>query len=398
MRTIDDLPEVSFIDDITFEELINDLKNDFIEKKAELQKVDEVNLLATDDISILIDNIALELYQIYRVIDNGLKLNLLKYTTGEYLDNLVAGKNIDRKKGGGAVCRVRFTLSEVQDEDYVIDAGTQLIKDSIVFATAKELIIKAGELTGEIDAACTVKGISGNGIDIGVLNTLVFPLAYVDSVSNITVSAGGDDEESEEDYKNRILNGIYGRSTGGSVPSYDFFIRKYDSEIRDVYIKERLRNGDPTGTVDITLLYPEKLEVQFNQRKEALLKNLIDNGIKVLTDRLEFKLPGKVNVKYKLEYYLLNSNERELKEKQANIDKDISRYQSSIDSVLGGAYEEDVIYSILIANGAKNIAKVNADGYNARKYIKAAPDELLDFGECVLTYKGTTDEIRGSII
>ena len=388
-RTIDDLPDISFIDDITYEELLDRLKTDFLEKKQELTGKEE-RLLPTDDMNIILNTVGLVFYHMYRTIDNGLRQNLLKYATGIHLDGKGALSNCERIKAEKARCKVRFTLSEAQEDGYIIYAGTELIKDGIIFSVAEDCIIKSNELTGDVLAVCAKDGSIGNNISIGELNTLVKPLPYIVNASNIEVSYGGRDEESEYDYANRILNSIYGKSTAGSEPSYEYFIRKSDSSLLDLYIKTVTDNeGNPKGELEITLLYPKHLESDFDNRVDSIRKYLDDNGIRVATDKLTFKRAKKVEIDYNLLYWIDKQDADNLSKIQEKVNKDVAEYQNKLTSKLGGVFELDRLFVILIENKCRDISKEYATD-NVR-YVQLKPDEVANFENSVLKCEGTTD-------
>lgn len=397
MRTIDDLPEISFIGDITYEDKLNELRNSFLEKKQELTGK-EASLLPTDDMSIVLNAISLEFYQMYRVIEDGFRKNLLKYSSGSSLEGLGMFKNCDRAEPSKARCKVRFTLSEVQEEEYIIPSGTEIIKDNIVFATSKDCTIEEGGLMGDVLATCKRDGEIGNGILAGELRTLVVPLPYVQKVENIETSYGGKDEENDIDYANRILNSIHGRSVGGTEPSYEYFCKQADGDIQDVHVKTVLSSdGLPKGEVDIFLLYPNNLQSEFQERIARIQKYLNENGIRISTDKLNFKEARKVSIKYNLSYYIKNEDEPGLEQIKARITHEIEQYQDKITSSLGRVYEEDELFAILIKNGCKNITRQGGAEYNTIHYKKFSENEAADFSECVLTYSGLTSEITGSI-
>ena len=388
-RTIDDLPDISFIDDITYEELLDRLKTNFLEKKQELTGKEE-RLLPTDDVNIILNTVGLVFYHMYRTIDNGLRQNLLKYATGIHLDGKGALSNCERIKAEKARCKVRFTLSEPQEDGYIIYAGTELIKDNIVFATTEDCVIKPRKIMGNTLVVCKQEGAEANGIPTGELKTLVKPLPYIVDVSNIEVSYGGRNEESEYDYANRILNSIYEKSTAGSEASYEYFIKKSDSELLDLHIKTVTDNeGNPKGELEITLLYPKILESDFDNRVDRIRKYLDDNGIRVSTDKLTFKRAQKIEIDYNLLYWIDKQDADNLSKIQEKLNRDVAEYQNKLTSKLGGVFELDRLFVILIENKCRDISTESVVG-NVR-YLQLKPDEVADFEKSVLKYEGVTD-------
>ena len=107
-----------------------------------MQDADPVRLLAYAD--------CLMLYQIAQYADRAGKLGLLKYSYGDYLEDVGALKGVERIEGAAAKTILRFTLSTARPGVILIPAGTRVTSgDSLYFQTTENLEIPAGELTGE---------------------------------------------------------------------------------------------------------------------------------------------------------------------------------------------------------------------------------------------------------
>ncbi|MGN1125844.1 MAG: phage tail protein, partial [Ruminococcus sp.] len=93
----DNIPEISFIDNMTPENLSNQLIQSFTEKYEEVTGK-PITLKTNDPTRLLLQALALPIYQSLQKIDNAGKMNLLKYAYGDYLDNLASFKNIKRQE------------------------------------------------------------------------------------------------------------------------------------------------------------------------------------------------------------------------------------------------------------------------------------------------------------
>lgn len=111
VRSVKDLPEVSFIDNDTLEKMRIRMVANF---ETEYKRItgQEIALSPSDPNRILLYAHALELYQIEQYIDRAGKQDLIKYSYGEFLDNLAAGRGVLRRKASPAETVLRFTLSE----------------------------------------------------------------------------------------------------------------------------------------------------------------------------------------------------------------------------------------------------------------------------------------------
>ena len=95
IKSADELPEVSFIGDITMDELRAKMISDYCDKYEELTGRPTV-LPAADKNRILLSVCALQIYQAFQFIERAGKMNLIKYATGNFLDNLAALRGLTR--------------------------------------------------------------------------------------------------------------------------------------------------------------------------------------------------------------------------------------------------------------------------------------------------------------
>ena len=114
---------------------------------------------------LLLDTIAYMHYQKLVYLDQLGKMNLLKYATGEFLDNL--GANVSqppRTAGKRAMVSMQVCLSKTQSEDYIVPSGTMFATDDdIFFESTTELIIPARKTDGIVLCLCSESGTAGNG-------------------------------------------------------------------------------------------------------------------------------------------------------------------------------------------------------------------------------------------
>ena len=182
----------------------------------------------------------------YMYVDRAGKQNLLKYAFGAFLDNLAALKGIERTAAKPATVTIRFTLSEVQTGATAIPAGTRVTDGEVYFTTDEYAEIKAGETTVDVTCTSIETGADLNGIQEGAIRTLVDPIPYIESVTNITETDGGTDPESDESLKDRIYIAPSRYSTAGTEEAYIYWVKTYNSTIADVKV-----SSDNPGEVDI---------------------------------------------------------------------------------------------------------------------------------------------------
>ena len=234
-----DLPDVSFIDDITFDQILNEnITNWQNEYEQETGKKKILRPGDKEYIQLKIE--AGQWFQMYKQLDFAAKQNLLKYSTGDFLKHLGSMKKTFINEPKAAVTTVRFILSEIRREVVYIPAGTRVTAgDGIYFATDDFAEVTAGADHIDVDCTCETVGTVGNDYIVGQIETLVDPVPYVAEVTNITKSEGGAGEETEENFRERIFLAPSSYSTAGPSDAYEYWVKQYNSAaIEDVKIYE----------------------------------------------------------------------------------------------------------------------------------------------------------------
>ncbi|MBQ2616631.1 MAG: baseplate J/gp47 family protein [Synergistaceae bacterium] len=189
-----------------------------------------------DPVRLFIDAIILAIVQQRNIIDHSAKMNLLAYAEGEYLDHLGALLGVVRLEASHAVTTIRFTLKHTYSYNVVIPEGLRLSAGSLVFATTSALTIKAGTLTGDVEAQCTTAGVIGNGLVAGQIVKFV-DVPNVDvKAENITTTNGGSDTESDEAFRERIQIAPESFSVAGPVKAYEYHARSANPDIIGVAV------------------------------------------------------------------------------------------------------------------------------------------------------------------
>lgn len=226
------------------------------------------------------------------------KRNLPRYAHGVYLDSLAEiFYGVARREAETAETTLRFTLSETLEESLTIPAGTEATAgDGITFATTEDLIISAGELTGTVAAECTEAGTVGNGFAEGKIAMMIDQIAYVKTVTNTAVSAGGMDEETDEELYSRLRGSLEGFSTAGTAGSYEYQATQYNSRITSV---KAVHTGD--GQVGVTFLTDSGIPTE--EEISEMQDWLGGDEIRALTDQVTVTAPVQVPFTIALTYY-----------------------------------------------------------------------------------------------
>lgn len=159
------------------------------------------------------------------------------WATGQHLDEVGANVSTYRLKAQAAQSNVRFTLSAIRATAVIIAKGTRVSAGSdLIFTTAKELVIAAGDLTGDVDVTADQAGEAYNDLQLGQIEDILDPVAFVFGVANVLISDGGADIESDDRFRIRIANAFERLSKGGSRQGYIENVKAVSALISDVQV------------------------------------------------------------------------------------------------------------------------------------------------------------------
>ena len=347
LKSIKEYPEISFMKNYTMEQLADEMLSWFKEKRKELTGEDIV-LGKADDRRIMLLAGAYFIYQGYMYMDDAGKMGLLKYSRGDYLENLGALKHIYRKPATPSTTTLRFEIIAPRTTTINIPRGTRVTAgDGVYFATTKYEEIKIGNTFVDIPAVCTTTGAGTNNYDIGDISTIVDLIAFVDRAKNITKPENGADIETDESLRQRIYIAPASYSTAGSVDSYEYFSRQYSSDITNV----RITSPSP-GVVEIRYLLrggviPEEESIK------GLKEYLSGSDIRPLTDKVEVMAPAQVKYTLNLTYYINSSDQSRANTIQGKVTEAINEYITWQRSEIGRDINPDVLKQKIIEAGAK---------------------------------------------
>ncbi len=380
-KTLENFPEVSFIDNMSLEDIksyylaaMQDRYQELTGRELVMQDADPVRLLAYAD--------CLMLYQIVQYADRAGKLGLLKYSYGDYLENIGALKGIERIEGAAATTTLRFTLSAVRPGITLIPSGTRVTSgDSLYFQTVENLEIPAGSLTGEVRAECKEIGTQGNGYEVGEIRIIVDPVAYVDSVENITVTEGGADLESDENLAERIYLAPSSWSVAGPDDAYKYWVMTFDPGVSDVQVF-----SDVPGIVEIRFIQSGGV-LPDDALIEAVKDFLMDADVRPLTDNVVVKPPDVHEYTIDVTYYINESDRVRAAVIQEQVQKAVDEYIAWQKEKIGRDVNPDKLRSLILNAGAKRV-DVRAPTFERLPWSSLA----IISGEPVLQYGGVEDD------
>lgn len=381
LKDLKEYPDVSFIENMSSEEIQEHYMQTMQEKYQELTGK-KLILHDADPMKLIAQANCLLLYQIAQYADRAGKMALLKYSYGDYLENIGALKGIQRIEGSAARTKLRFTLSIKRISTTVIPKGTRVTaNDGIYFETEDILEILPGEMNGEAAACCKESGSIGNGYEPGSLTIMVDPVAYVDNVENISVSEGGADRESDETLAERIYLAPSAWSTAGPDDAYKYWVKTYDVGITDVKV------FSPTpGIVEIYFLMqngaiPEKSML------EGLEEYLMKEEIRPLTDNVRVVAPVQQDYEIDVTYYVNESDRSRAALIQTLAENAIEEFAVWQREKIGRDINPDRLRKMLIDAGAKRVIVRQPEYFSIPKNAVAVLQ-----GKAQMIYGGVEDD------
>lgn len=378
---IENLPDVSFIDDKTLDDVQEEMLADYQEKYEEITGKSLV-LRRADPESLKLYAASVQIYHMMLHIDVSGKMDLLKYAYGGFLDNLGALRGVKRKEAAPATVKVRFTLSAAQPSVVTIPEGTRVSDgDVLYFETDETREIAIGETYVDVPCTCQTDGEEGNGLIAGQISTLVDPIAYVDSAVNTEVSAGGADIESDEDFTDRIYLAPSGYSVAGPRDAYKYHTKSFmDAAI---------------GDVEVTSPEPCEVEVRFllsdgSLPSETLCKKVLghlnDDNIRPLTDRLSALAPTGQGFNIRFAYYINKSDIDKAVSIQSAVAAALQEYISWQTHTIGRDINPSVLTKMMVAAGAKRVV------IESPAFETVPPGHVARVQEQSVTYGGVEDD------
>ncbi len=174
--------------------------------------------------------------------------NRALWAEGAHLHQVGANVSIFPLLAQQAATRLEFSLEESRNVGTVVPKGTRVSAgggagngganeaEDMIFSTVSELVIAAGDLTGEGVAIALEAGTAANDLLPGQIDAILDPVAYITSVSNTIASGGGADTEADERFMMRVVNAFERISQAGPKAGYREHVMSVNPSIVDVAV------------------------------------------------------------------------------------------------------------------------------------------------------------------
>ena len=183
------------------------------------------------------------------VAREALRRSFIATTFGLYLDR--RGEEMGAPRTAAVAATGTVTFSGVNAT--VIPAGTTVRTPTVAgtpsqaYTTDVQATIAAGTATAAITAA--LGGAAGNA-GAATIIVLAAPIAGVTGVTNAAPTTGGVDEESDDDYRARLLRRAARISSGGNADDYN----NWAEEVAGVGLAKTIPLGAGAGTVTVLIV------------------------------------------------------------------------------------------------------------------------------------------------
>lgn len=377
---INNLPDISFIDDTVVTQVQEQMISDYQEKYKELTGK-EVVLAQADPLRLIMYACTMQIYQAMQYADYAGKMGLLKYSRDDYLDNLAALRGVERIQATAAVTKIKFSIESAIESAVSIPAGTRVTNgNDVYFATDEYAEIPAGSLYVTVPATCTASGKDGNGFAPGEFNVLVNTLPYITEVMNTETTAGGSDTEDDESLKNRIYNAPSTYTTAGTAAAYEYHVKSVDTSISDV----RVQSKTP-GTVNICFVC-DGGELPQDSLIEKVSSHLMNSDIRPLTDNVVVQAPDTEVYDVAFTYYISSSDRSAVSKIQADVDMAVDLYNAWQVEKIGKDIDPGELNKRVRDAGAKRVV------ITSPSFTLLGKDTIGKLGNVTITYGGLEDD------
>ena len=198
----------------TYDEILNEMKNEFYDKCGE-------NVEQYSELDLRFKAVASELYSLFCSSEFVLRQAFPQTAQGSYLDFHAQLRGMRRKTAGKAKLNLIFSLNEASESDTIIEEGCICASHDNPynqFITLDDAYIPSGETSASVEAEAVLSGSIGN-VEADTVTVIVNPVLTVAGVTNEAPYELGFDDESDEMLRRRILSAYSVPSTGFSLLS-----------------------------------------------------------------------------------------------------------------------------------------------------------------------------------
>lgn len=315
-----------------------------------------------DEKEILLRSVLAASVAIMAKVDNALRMDTLKYATGDYLKLYGQKRNCEYIEAKAATTRVEITFKATGNAK-TIPSGAELTADGTIIYALSEAVQQTGNAqTVEAPIECSTPGTVGNGLLSGMQLQFIESQEAVTSVTVLEDASGGMDAEDQEVYRERIHKYGLSATTTGTKQAYEAAALEVSSQIIDA---AALNDGD--GEVGIYLILEEG----------ATAATLIEKVEQALTPTNTRPLDDEVHVytadevSYTLSVTIWKNDYTQL---TGDIQETIDAYRTWQDSKIGRAFDPSRLKGRLFALGVERVEFGEGSGIEGSTEYQTIPE------------------------
>ena len=308
------------------------------------------------------------------------KQNLLKYAEGDKLENLGALVGVTRIPASAATAAFQIRLSAAREKETIIPKGTRIgAEGDMVFSTANDVVITAGNASAQVTGICNIIGTAGNGYKPGEISKIIDPIAYVKSIENISTSEGGSDVELDDALRERIFEAPESYSCAGPEGQYIFQAKSTNSAIIDAAAYSPL-----PGVVNVVVLLTGGV-IPENTIFGEIEEKLSGKTVRPMCEKLEVVAPEPVYYGIDVKYWLTNGADPA--SVSADVYKAVEEYRMWQRTRLGRDINPDeLIYRLKSISGVKRVL------INSPEFVQVKENQVAQDKGVSIAMTGSEDE------
>ena len=282
-----------------------------------------------------------------------LRQNIPSFARGENLDalaELFAG-GLKRPEAARARCTERFQIGAAQETSVLVPAGTRVTDRAatLYWETLEDAYIPPGKTWTDVTVQCQTPGVKGNGQAAGTITELVDVYDFYSSCGNLTVSEGGADRASDEEFYNLLRLSMDAASTAGAQGGYVYWAKQVSTEIADVAA------CSPEPCVVKIYILMENGDLAGDEIKKAALDACSANERRPLSDWVSVEDAEIVPYDIRFTYFLQNGGGRSAADVETAVRDAVEKYKMWQCAKLGRDINPDKLREYLYAAGVKRV-------------------------------------------
>ncbi len=284
---------------------------------------------------------------------------LTNYAANQNIPSRAEGENLDalaeltncrpRPEAERAVCTIRFHISQAQESAILIPAGTRVTDGELVWETFADAYVPIGETFADVPVRCRTAGTVGNGFLPGQINTIVDLYDYYSACENTTVSDGGADRATDEEYFELMRVSMDSYSCAGSQGGYIYFAKQVSTEIGDV-----AATSPTPGVVKLYVLMRDGT-LAGEEIKQAVLAACSADDVRPLTDLVSVEDAEEVEYSVAFTYYTQRGTAKSAAQIAADVQEAVDAYTAWQGAKLGRDVNPSHLVGLLMDTGVKRV-------------------------------------------